>query len=91
MKSRVILLSPIEASLSAPVPIGHRCSNCSNHPDCGIQKTGKGKIDEIFMKLIENNCSSFTPTITVVVNDGGVIRSLDDYVSGSSAGLPARF
>ena len=87
MKTRVVLLPPTEASLSVPFPIGHRCNNCSNHPGCDIQSTGKGKIDAIFMEMIENHCLSFAPNITVVINDASVIRSLDAYVSGSNGML----
>ena len=82
MKSRISLLTPAEASLSVPVPMARRCGNCASHPRCDVRSPGKGKIDDIFMELIENICPTFTPILPVIVNNTDVIRSLDHYVAG---------
>jgi len=34
------------------------------------------------MELIENNCPAFTPVLPVIVNNAGVVRALDHYVTG---------
>jgi hypothetical protein len=81
MKSRIALLTPDEASLSAPVPMARRCGNCASHPNCPVRKPGKGKVDDIFMELIENDCPDFTPVLPVIVNNAGVVRALDHYAS----------